>query len=114
MTEVSTVTIMMAKPGSAADVEQVLSTLSDAACSQAGYARYSSQRDLEDSDVFVTIERWDTEESVQVHVAQALIGEVLCRAEHLLAMPPRVIYLQGCDAESAPSIVERARVATAG
>lgn len=123
MTEVSTVTIIKAKPGSAAAVERVLSTLSDASRTAAGYPRYSSQRGLEDPDVFITIERWDSEETVWSHLAYPALGDVLESTEHLLADAPRVIYLRNCDAtgaadggaaDVAPSaVVERVHVATA-
>jgi quinol monooxygenase YgiN len=97
MTEVSTITIIKARPGSAvAVVEQVLGNLADVARTAAGHPRYTSQRGLEDSDVFITIERWDSEETVSSHLSYPL-GDVLESAKHLLAAPPRVIYLRDCD-----------------
>jgi quinol monooxygenase YgiN len=97
MTEVSTVTIITAKPGTAAAVEKVLGNLSDATRTAAGYPRYSTQRGLEDPNVFITIERWDSEETVWSHLAYPALGDVLESTEHLLAAPPRVIYLRNCD-----------------
>jgi quinol monooxygenase YgiN len=97
MTEVTTITIIRTKPGSPAAVEQVLGNLSDVARTAAGYPRYTSQRGLEDSDMFITIERWDSEETVSSHLAYPALGDVLESVKHLLAAPPRVIYLRDCD-----------------
>jgi quinol monooxygenase YgiN len=123
MTEVSTITIIKAKPGSAVAVEQVLGNLPRIARTAAGCPRYTSQRGLEDPDVFITIERWDSEETVSSHLAYSALGEVLESTRHLLAAPPRVIYLRDCDpaapadrdteAAGSSAAGERVHVATA-
>lgn len=119
MTEVSTITIIKAKPGSAIAVEQVLGGLSRATRTASGDPRYISQRGLEDPDVFITIEHWDSEETVLSHLAHPSLGDVLQSTEHLLATPPQVIYLRDCDPAGSPDPAcssadgERVRVPTA-
>ncbi len=88
---ISTVAIITAKPGSGDEVEQILSTLATATHDEEGCQLYSLQRGLEDTDVFVTIERWDSPEALAGHMASAHIAAALGAAGELLAEEPRIV-----------------------
>ena len=94
MTEITTVAIITAKPGSADELERVLAALARAALTETGSPRYTSQRGLEDPHVFITLENWDSQESVQTHLSPPHLAQALCQTAHLLATPPQIIYVR--------------------
>ena len=69
MSEISTVAIITAKPGSGAEVERVLRDLAVATHAEPGCLLYSLQQGMRDPDVFVTVEKWDSMESLESHLA---------------------------------------------
>lgn len=88
---ISTVAIITAKPGSGDEVETILSTLAEATHGEEGCQLYSLQRGIEDSNVFVTIEKWDSAEALAGHMASEHIATALGAAGELLAEPPRIV-----------------------
>jgi quinol monooxygenase YgiN len=91
MTEVSTVAVITAKPEFAAEVEAALSTLAAATHAEPGCLLYSLQRGLQEPNVFVTVEKWDSMESLQAHLASPHITEALSTTGDLLTGPPQII-----------------------
>ena len=69
MSEISTVAIITAKPGSGTEVERVLRDLAVATHAEPGCLLYSLQQGMRDPDVFVTVEKWDSMESLESHLA---------------------------------------------
>ncbi|HEV7204229.1 MAG TPA: antibiotic biosynthesis monooxygenase [Jatrophihabitans sp.] len=93
MTAVTTVTIITAKLGLGREVERQLAALASRTDGATGRTRYRSERALENPDVFVLTEHWDSTESVDSHVSDPELGWLL-QTEHLHAAPPQVLYLE--------------------
>ncbi len=77
MSEISTVVIITAKPGSGPDVEQALRTLAAATHAEPGCLLFSLQQGMRDPDVFVTVEKWDSLDSLETHLASDHLAEAL-------------------------------------
>lgn len=93
MPEISTVAVITARQGSADLVEQALRRLAEATHAEPGCLRYSLQRGIEDPNVFVTIEKWDSQESLQQHLASDHIAGALVATGEALAAPPQIMPL---------------------
>lgn len=91
MSAISTVAVITAKPGSGDEVETILRTLAEATHGEEGCQLYSLQRGLEDSDVFVTVEKWASSADLAAHMASPHIAAALGAAGELLAVPPQII-----------------------
>lgn len=98
MSEINTVAVITAKPGSGDQVEQALKQLAEATHAEDGCIRYSLQRGIEDPNVFVTIEKWDSPESLQAHLGSSHIAQALSSTAEVLAMPPQIIPLSAVEA----------------
>ena len=94
MSEISTVAIITAKPGSGTEVERVLRDLAVATHAEPGCLLYSLQQGMRDPDVFVTVEKWDSLESLESHLASDHLAYALARTEDLLANAPQIIPAQ--------------------
>lgn len=91
MPEISTVAIITAKPEGAEQVAAELTKLADATHAEAGCLHYSLHRGLEDPNTFVTIEKWDSAESLQQHLASDHIAAALGATSELLTVPPQIV-----------------------
>ncbi|MEO6886250.1 MAG: putative quinol monooxygenase [Jatrophihabitantaceae bacterium] len=88
MSEISTVAIITAKPGSAEQVEQALQTLAEGTHAEEGCLHYSLHRGLQDPNVFVTIEKWRSQEDLDTHAKSAHIAAAFATmGEHLAGRP---------------------------
>ena len=94
MSEISTIAIITAKPGFGPDVEQALRQLAAASQGVAGCLLYSLQQGMRDPDVFVTVEKWDSLDSLEAHLASDHLAEALELTRHLLATEPQIIPAQ--------------------
>jgi len=94
MSEISTVAIITAKPGSGTEVERVLRDLAVATHAEPGCLLYSLQQGMRDPDVFVTVEKWDSLESLESHLASDHLASALALTEDLLAAAPQIIPAQ--------------------
>lgn len=91
MSAISTVAVITAKEGSADQVETILRTLAEATHAESGCIRYSLQRGLQDPNVFVTVEKWDSSASLDAHLASEHVQAALGAAGELLAAQPQII-----------------------
>jgi quinol monooxygenase YgiN len=91
MPAIGTTAILTAKPGAEAEVESVLSELAEATQAEAGCILYSLNRGLEERNVFITIEKWESPEALQQHLSSPHIAVALSRAGDLLVESPRII-----------------------
>lgn len=91
MTEISTVAVITAKPGSADQVADALRELAGATHAEEGCLHYSLHRGLQDPNVFVTIEKWRSQEDLDQHLASSHLQAALAAAGELMAEPPRII-----------------------
>jgi quinol monooxygenase YgiN len=88
MSEISTVAIITAKPGSADVVEQALRALAEATHGEVGCLHYSLHRGLRDPNAFVTIEKWRSQEDLDAHSKSPHIAATFATAgEHLAGAP---------------------------
>jgi quinol monooxygenase YgiN len=94
MSEISTVAIITAKPGCGPDVEQVLHVLAAATHAEPGCLLYSLQQGMRDPDVFLTVGKWDSVDSLEVHLASDHLAEALERTRQLLVTEPQFIPAQ--------------------
>ncbi len=91
MSEINTVAIITAKPGSADVVEQALRTLAEATHGEQGCIRYSLNRGLQDPNVFVTIEKWRSQEDLDAHLKSPHLAAALASAGEHLADTPLIV-----------------------
>jgi quinol monooxygenase YgiN len=91
MAGISVVAVITAKPGSGDEVEAMLRGLAESTHGEDGCALYSLQRGLEDRDVFVTVEKWDSQEALQAHLGGPAVAAALATGGALFAGPPQVI-----------------------
>ena len=94
MSEISTVAIITAKPGRGPDVEKALRALAAATHAEPGCLLFSLQQGMRDPDVFLTVEKWDSLDSLEAHLASDHLAEALERTRHLLATEPQIIPAQ--------------------
>jgi quinol monooxygenase YgiN len=94
MSEISTVAIITAKPGCGPEVERALRDLATATHAEPGCLLYSLQQGMRDPDVFVTVERYSSLDSLEDHLASDHIAEALARTQDLLATEPQIIPVQ--------------------
>ena len=91
MTEISTVAVITAKPGSADGVGKALRELATATHTEDGCLHYSVHQGVQEPDVFVTIEKWRSQEDLDGHMASPHLQAALAAAGDLMAEPPRII-----------------------
>ena len=93
MSEISTVAIITAKPGRGTEVERALRDLAAATHAEPGCLLFSLQQGMRDPDVFVTVEKWDSLESLESHLASDHLASALAQdrgpAGHRAADHPR-------------------------
>jgi quinol monooxygenase YgiN len=94
MSEISTVAIITAKPGRGPDVEQALRILAAASHAEPGCLLFSLQQGMRDPDVFLTVEKWDSLDSLEGHLASDHLAEAIESTRHLLASEPQIIPAQ--------------------
>ena len=94
MSEISTIAIITAKPGCGPDVEQALRQLTAASHAEPGCLLYSLQQGMRDPDVFVTVQKWDSLDSFEAHLASDHLAEALELTRHLLVTEPQIIPAQ--------------------
>ncbi|MDQ6848559.1 MAG: antibiotic biosynthesis monooxygenase [Actinomycetota bacterium] len=105
MTEISTVALITAKPGSGDDVGTALRELAAATHGEDGCLQYSLHRGLQEPDVFLTIEKWRSKADLDAHLSSPHLQAALAAAGELLAEQPRIIPAQpmgvGADGKGA-------------
>lgn len=91
MPAIGTTAIITAKPEAAAEVESALTELAEATQAEAGCILYSLNRGLQEPNVFVTVEKWESSDALDTHLNSPHIAAALARTSELLAEPPRII-----------------------
>ena len=91
MPAIGTTAIITANPESAAEVEAALTELAVATQAEEGCVMYSLNRGLQEPNVFVTVEKWDSLDALQAHLASPHVTAALSRTGELLAEAPRII-----------------------
>lgn len=98
MSEISTVAVITAKPGSGPFVESALRELAVATHAEEGCLLYSLQRGLADENVFVTVEKWTSQEALDQHLASPHVQAAIAAANEHLAAPLQIIPTQLLEA----------------
>ena len=98
MPEIGTVAVITAKPEAADQVGAALAELAAATHAEPGCILYSLQRGLQETNVFVTVEKWTSEQALEQHLQSAHVQAVLAQAGDLLAEPPHIIPLGATNA----------------
>lgn len=88
---IGTIAIITAKPEAAREVESALTELAEATQAEAGCILYSLNRGLQEPNVFVTVEKWESQDALQQHLGSPHIAAALSRTGDLLTEPPRII-----------------------
>lgn len=83
-----------AKPACAAEVENILRDLVDAAGAEPGNIRYAVHRQKANPETFVIYELYRDVAACDEHLASVPVRQALQRFEALLEAPPRVVF---CD-----------------
>lgn len=91
MAEISTVAVLTARPGRGDELEGLLRPLAEATHGEDGCRLYSLQRGLQERDVFVTVEKWESAGHLERHLAFPHVAGALAGAGDLLAEAPRII-----------------------
>ena len=91
MPAIGTTAIITAKPESAGEVEAALIELVEATQAEPGCIMYSLNRGLQEPNVFVTVEKWESPEALQAHLGSPHIQTALARTGELLTEAPRII-----------------------
>lgn len=86
---------LSATPATAAEVEQILTRLADAAKSEPGTLGYTVHRPQGAPDTFVVAELYADRAACDAHLASPEVRAALARFEPLLAAPPQIRF---CDA----------------
>ena len=85
---------MRARPEMAAELEEVLSGLIDAARHEPGTLIYAAHRQHDDTQTFVLYELYRDRGAWETHCATELVQNALRLFETLLTAPPRLVF---CD-----------------
>jgi quinol monooxygenase YgiN len=88
---ISTVAIITAKPGRGDEAEAMLRSLAEASQGDDGCLLYSLQRGLQDRDVFVTVEKWESPEHLQAHLVGPSVATAMTTGADVLAGAPVVV-----------------------
>jgi quinol monooxygenase YgiN len=91
MPAIGTTAIITAKPESADEVEAALVELAAATHAEEGCIMYSLNRGLQEPNVFVTVEKWESPQALQAHLSSPHITAALTRTGELLIEAPRII-----------------------
>lgn len=91
MPEIHTVAVITAKPEAAEQVADAMRALAEATHAEPGCLLYSLHRGAQDPNVFVTIEKWDSPESLEQHLASPHVTATIAAAQDLLAAPLQII-----------------------
>lgn len=83
-----------AAPSAVQEVEGILKGLVEAARGEPGTLAYAVHRQQQSATAFVLYELYRDRAACDEHLASAPVRQALKRFEHLLAMPPRVVF---CD-----------------
>jgi quinol monooxygenase YgiN len=88
MTDLNVVAILTAKPGSEAIVREALEALVEPTKAEAGNRGYELYSSAADPTVFVTMERWASQDDLDAHMMTPHIATALAAAsDHLAAAP---------------------------
>jgi quinol monooxygenase YgiN len=101
MPEIGTVAVITAKPEAADQVGAALADLAAATHGEQGCIMYSLQRGLQETNVFVTVEKWTSQEALEQHLHSAHVQAVLAQAGDLLSVPPHIIAIGSMNAGDA-------------
>ncbi|SOD75161.1 quinol monooxygenase YgiN [Jatrophihabitans sp. GAS493] len=101
MPEVNVVAVIKARDGKGDELAAALSGLATATHGEDGCIHYSLHRGLEDTDTFVTVEKWGSSEDLKGHMASPHMKAAMSQFGDLLAGAPTVIPLGAIDLGSA-------------
>ena len=87
MSEVSVVAVFTAKEGEEDRVQRTLENAVASAHGEDGCLQYALARDKNAPAVFATIEKWESQEALDVHLTQPTLGPVIEMAAEALAEP---------------------------
>lgn len=90
MSEIDTVAVMKAKPGSETTVSDALTKLVPPTLAEEGCLDYRLYESTSEPGTFVTIERWRSQEDLDAHMQSDHIAEALAAAGDHMAAPPGI------------------------
>jgi quinol monooxygenase YgiN len=89
MANLDVVAVIAAKPGSESVVAQALQSLVGPSRADSGCISYDLFASESVPGVFVTVEKWESQEALDAHLASPALAEALASAgEHLDGAPP--------------------------
>ncbi len=91
MPAIGTTAIITARPEAAAEVESALVELAEATQAESGCVLYSLNRGMQEPNVFVTVEKWESADALERHLNSPHIAAALGRTSAMLVEPPRII-----------------------
>lgn len=90
MSDLNVVALLTAKPGSEDVVRDALSKLTSATREEEGCLHYELHVSAADPTVFVTVERWRSQDDLDAHLKTPHIAEAMTVAGEHLAAPPAI------------------------
>lgn len=94
MPDIDVVALITAKPGSEDVVREALSSLVEPTRAEEGCIDYYLTVSAADPTVFVTVERWRSQDALDAHMKTPHIAEAFGAAGEHLAAPPAIHPLQ--------------------
>ena len=94
MPDIDVVALITAKPGSEDAVREALSELVEPTRAEEGCIDYYLTVSAADPTVFVTVERWRSQENLDAHMRTPHIAAAFAAAGEHLAAPPAIHPLQ--------------------
>jgi quinol monooxygenase YgiN len=91
MAEIVVVGSLKARPGKEDEAEQVLSGLVEPTHAEAGCILYAMHRGVDDPARFAFVERWESRQHLDDHLATPHIAALLERVDELFAEAPDIV-----------------------
>lgn len=94
MSEIVVVGSLKARSGKEAETREALGGLVVPTHAEDGCILYSLHQGVADPTRFAFVERWESQEDLDAHLASPHIAAVLARADELLAEPPDIVVYE--------------------
>jgi quinol monooxygenase YgiN len=100
MSEVVVVARGRIKPGKEAAAEAAFREVIPPTHDESACRRYALHRALEDRQTFVMIERWESRQSLDTHLATQHVQTLFAKLADLVEAPPEILVLEPLSDES--------------
>ncbi len=90
MAELTVIAKAKAKPGCEKDLERELMAVMEPTHREPGCIRYVLHRSVDDSAVFTMVERWDSKDSLDLHLASPHIKALFAKMPMLISSAPEL------------------------